>query len=48
MAAAIMRTRIRIPTMRPAWSVPPFFSAAVSSVEAEIKSQLSGPSYMNL
>lgn len=33
-AAAIMRTRMKIPTIRPAWSVPPFFSAALSSVEA--------------
>lgn len=31
-----MRTRMRIPTMRPAWRVPPFFSAALSSVEAPL------------
>lgn len=31
-----MRTKMRIPTMRPAWRVPPFFSAALSSVEAPL------------
>lgn len=36
MAAAVMRIRIRIPTMRPAWRLPPFFSAALSSVEAPL------------
>jgi len=44
MAAAIMRTKMRIPTMRPAWRVPPFFSAALSSVEAEKDPSCQAPS----
>lgn len=35
---------MRMPTMRPACRVPPFFSAALSSVEAERTTWLSGNS----